>query len=80
MPLTTNNCRKHGGHVEEECPECVQEAYANNLDVSREFMRKYGRVILFETTELNSRKRTPVRIEDLFETFRALIIEELNGG
>jgi hypothetical protein len=73
MPLTTNNCREHGGHVEDKCPECEREAYANNLDEAKRFMERNHRLIVF--TDYEGKK---VRVEDLFQYFRALIIDEIN--
>lgn len=74
MPLTTNNCTRHGGHVEERCPECEAEAYANNLEDAREFMRKNSRAYI----QLRMGKQ--VSVGQLFQYFRALILEELNNG
>jgi hypothetical protein len=74
MPLTLNNCARHGGHVEDDCPACVQEAYSNAISASREFFQNYGRCKI----ELIPGKI--VRVEDLFQHFRMRILEELNGG
>lgn len=73
MPLTLNNCNRHGGHVEDDCPACVQESYAAAVGASKEFFRLCGR------SKVKLSSGTELRVEDLFQHFRMRLLEELNG-
>ena len=70
MGLATNNCKKHGGHVEDECPACVADAYARAVRDMRQFFSHFG-----ERNLIN----TPVSVEELFQHFRVRLLEEIGS-
>lgn len=75
MGLTTNNCRKHGGHVEDKCPKCDEESYAKALDLMQEFFETHGKSTVVLKTLNGSKETLPV--EGLFQYFRMRIIHEM---
>lgn len=76
MPLTLNNCKKHGGHVEEECPKCVVEEYNEARERSTTFFYQHGK----DTIVLRSPdgKKDTITVEGLFQYFRFRMIHEMN--
>jgi hypothetical protein len=76
MGLAMNNCRKHGGHVEDECPKCVADEYEKALDLMREFFETHGKSTVVLKTVNGSKETIPV--EGLFQYFRMRIIHELS--
>lgn len=75
MPLVTNVCKKHrNAFPENECPICVKEEAALQLENSREFFRKHG------TEWVRLRRGSyegAVTVEDLYKHFRARLLDEL---
>ena len=69
MALTTNNCRRHGGHVEDVCPKCAADAYAKQVvDMKRFFKQEHS-------IELSG--GDSVSVEELFQHFRVRLLEEI---
>lgn len=76
MPLVTNRCPKHkNAFPEAECPLCKQELWEDQVEASRKFFethRNYHlRASFFEV-------KGNITIEDLYQHFRARLLEELN--
>lgn len=78
MALITSICKKHGGHVEEQCPECAREAHAHNVNMTEEFFLQHGKKRII----LRGRKSTDsdhwVSVDDLFQYFRIRILNEIH--
>jgi hypothetical protein len=69
MGLATNNCKKHGGYVEEQCPTCVADDYAKAVASMKKF---FG---YEHSIELNG--GYSVSVEELFQHFRIRLLEEI---
>lgn len=73
MPLVTNLCKKHkNAFPENECPFCVLEAKESALGASREFFTLHGR------HKIEVVPGYVVRVEELYQHFRARLLEELS--
>ncbi len=70
MGLATNNCKKHGGYVEDQCPKCVADNYMKAVRDMKQFFEHFGEHELVNT---------PVTIEDLFQHFRIRLLEEIGS-
>jgi hypothetical protein len=71
MGLVTNNCRKHGGYVEDQCPTCVEDAHAKAIAEMEQFFR-FG-----ESIELSS--GDSISVESLFQHFRVRLLQEIKS-
>lgn len=80
--MTTNRCKKHEiAYVEDECPECARETYANNLEATNHFFHEHGQDTIQmrkAAPELQKFELTRISIEDLYQHFRMRLIDELN--
>lgn len=73
MPLVTNRCPKHkNAFPENECPFCVLEAKESALGASRSFFENYGKC------KIELIPGRIIRVEDLYQHFRARLLEELS--
>lgn len=73
MPLVTNRCPKHkNAFPETECPFCALETKEESIGASREFFKKHGNSDLHGLI-----MRIDVTPEELYQHFRARLLEEL---
>lgn len=76
MGLATNTCKKHGGHVEDECPKCVEEEYQKAVDEMKTFFQQRDQY--WVRLRRGSREEA-ISIEELFQHFRVRLLEEIGS-
>lgn len=75
MPLVTNRCRKHkNAYPEEECPKCVEENRREAVEEMQQFFDKNAQANI---EIISGRLVSSISVEQLFQYFRARLLEEL---
>lgn len=76
MPLVTNRCKKHkSAHPEEECPKCIEE---NRLAAVEEMQTFFDKNAQANIEIISGRLVSSISVEQLFQYFRARLLEELS--